>query len=122
MNFFSIIALLLISLHLNAGTIEFKCKYPLYADEDGVHSAKNFEMVFMIDSITKKAMMKGNNGLDEINVLKLDNEGISLLSIGGTGLIFTTAIDSNLKSVHSRNSIIGGKLLPSQYYGICKKQ
>jgi len=33
------------------------------------------------------------------------------------GRVLTTTIDSSGKSVHSRNIIVEGEILPSQYYG-----
>jgi len=101
-------------------TIEFDCKYPKYSDKESANKTQDFNLTFLIDTITKKAYMKGNNGIADLMLIKMDSEGYSLIEITATGNVMTTAIDTNLDSVHSRNSIIIGKLTPTQNYGTCK--
>ena len=38
----------------------------------------------------------------------------------GSGNVVTTTITEKGVSVHSRNSVVFGKLIPSQYYRTCK--
>ena len=102
-------------------TIEYKCSYPKYASIEGIKTEKSFELTFMIDETTKKTYMKGNNGISELKMIDVQFGGISFLEITDGGNIVTTAIDKNNLSVHSRNSIIMGELVASQYYGKCIK-
>lgn len=124
--FVKFVICLLLMIHLNisyaAKPIEFFCKYPKLASIDGLENANNFELTFFIDLVSKKAFMKGNNGMTELLVVKNDVEGYALIEITSTGNVMTTAIDKELSSVHSRNSIILSKLVPSQYYGKCTKK
>jgi hypothetical protein len=47
-------------------------------------------------------------------------EGITFIEITGGGNVMTTTIDQKMVSAHSRNTVVlGGDLLPSQYYGKC---
>ncbi|MFN8371000.1 MAG: hypothetical protein U0T83_10310 [Bacteriovoracaceae bacterium] len=102
--------------------LEVHCNYPEYALQDGIHKSKeSFDLNFMIDVGNKKTFFKGNNGISEVTlVLTDDGTGFSFIEIAPNGSVMTTAIDKNMKSVHSRNSIIGGVLYPQQYYGTCK--
>lgn len=62
--------------------------------------------------------MLGNLGSVEVLEVKSDGQ-ISFIQQTDTGNIMTTTITSDMKSVHSRNSVMLGKLIPSQYYGEC---
>ena len=65
--------------------------------------------------------MVGNNGSTEIQMSdSIDH--IGFLEVTSTGNLMITAIDMNMKSVHSRNSVMFGEMIPSQYYGTCKKK
>jgi hypothetical protein len=74
---------------------------------------------FIIDAEAKKSYLVGNNGSSE--VILFNNEGnTSFLEITGTGNLMTTSIDESLNSVHSRNTVVFGEMMPSQYYGRCE--
>mgnify|MGYP001812791690 CR=1 FL=1 len=45
--------------------------------------------------------------------------GWSFLEYLPTGAVQTTTISKSGKSVHSRHSMIGNDMVPSQYYGAC---
>jgi hypothetical protein len=116
--------LLLLSLPLIAvaETITFSCNYPSYSDEEGNHKVKEkFELNFIVDIESGKSYMMGNNGSTEVTLLPSD-EQFAFIEITSAGNMMTTAIDNELDSVHSRNSVMFGKLLPSQYYGKCEKK
>ena len=38
----------------------------------------------------------------------------------GSGAVQTTTIANDASTVHSRHTMMGGKLMPSQYYGTCQ--
>jgi hypothetical protein len=63
----------------------------------------------------------GNAGSSEVQIIN-GTHGISFLELTQTGNVMVTSITNAGDSVHSRNSIIFDKLIPSQYYGKCAKQ
>jgi hypothetical protein len=115
-----IIALLLWPFVAQSEPINFFCKYTSYSDIKGNHTIENtFDLNFLIDEDTKKSYMLGNNGSSK--VINFTSEGqISFIEVTETKNVMSTAIDSNLNSVHSRNTIILGKLIAAQYYGKCE--
>lgn len=119
------VTLFLIAIHLDvslaAKPIELYCNYSKYATREGIKGDK-FELTFFIEPGSKKAYMKGNNGMTDLLVVREDDEGYAFIQVTPTGNVMTTAIDKQLSSVHSRNSIISSKLIPSQYYGKCTKK
>jgi len=101
------------------GNITYICNYSSYSDQDGNHKVKEkFELVFVTDEDTGQSYLIGNNGTEKVEEFVLKDR-VSFLEVTQTGNIMTTAIDIELSSVHSRNTIIAGKLIPSQYYGKC---
>jgi len=63
--------------------------------------------------------MLGNNGSAEVKLLKFSSQ-LAFLEVTAADNLMTTAIDSKLSSVHSRNLVMFGEMLPSRYYGKCK--
>ena len=92
---------------------------PSWSDEEGIHEANDFNLTFIVDGENDTAYMVGNNGSAEIAILS-SGGNINCLEVTGTGNMMTTTIDSKLKSVHSRNSVLFGDLIASQYYGSCE--
>ena len=122
MNKYIAILLVAFSGSAFADLTTFICNYPIYSDQKGSHdSGEKFELVFIIDSTEKKAYMKGNNGTDEVTVLTGDDL-VAFVQVTDSGNVMTTAIVKNMDSVHSRNSVIFGQIVPSQYYGKCEKK
>jgi len=106
--------------HPSYATDTIFCQYGKYADEDGVHSVSGkFELTFIIDAENKKAYIVGNQGSDDVALIPSRAGMMSFVEVTDAGNVMSTAIDADLKSVHSRNSIIFGKLAASQYYGEC---
>jgi len=66
-------------------------------------------------------MVAKNGSVDVITVINSQG-GVTFIEKTLTGNIMTTSITDGGKSVHSRNSIVAGELVPSQYYGSCYKQ
>ena len=62
--------------------------------------------------------MVGNNGLSAVET-NLGSEGITFVEKLSSGSLQTTTIALDGSAVHSRNTIIIGKVLGSQYIGTC---
>lgn len=111
-----------ISFPAQAQTVTYYCKYLLYSDMEGLHQAEeDFLLTFVIDSQLNTAFMTGNNGSSTVVVVN-GSDGLTFIQETQTGNVMATTITSELKSVHSRNSVIFGELIPSQYYGSCEKR
>ena len=104
-----------------ASTNKFECIYKNYSNEEGNYKAEeNFSMSFIVDAITRKAYMLGNLGSTEVTLVP-NTGGVTFIEVTGTGNIMVTVISEDGRSVHSRNGIVLGKIVPSQYYGRCNK-
>lgn len=103
-----------------ADTTTYSCDYTTYSDQEGNHKVeKKFELNFIVDKAAGKSYMLGNNGSTEVKLLESSDQ-LAFIEITATGNVMTTAIDSKFNSVHSRNSVMFGEILPSQYYGKCE--
>ena len=112
--------LLLIPFLAHSDTTNYYCKYTSYSDEKGNHKiSKTLELKFIVDKESGKSFMLRINGISEVITFG-ENDQIAFVEITATENIISTAIDSNLNSVHSRNSVLHGKLLASQFYGKCE--
>ena len=103
-----------------AKVVQFNCSYQKYfnADDKRLKDAKGFSLQFSVDTVTEKAVLIGNQGLED--VVFLDGiYGVTFLEYLVTGAVQTTTISKSGISVHSRHTLISGDLLPSQYYGSC---
>ncbi len=103
-------------------TETFICNYSTYSDANGNHKVTDkFVLTFIVDMTKKTAIMLGSQGTEEVTLIPSGvGEGISFIEITGAGNVMTTAIDSKGNSVHSRNTIINGEIVPTQYYGKCE--
>lgn len=112
--------LLLLPVLVAAEPTTYLCEYNLYSDKDGHYKVKDkFALTFIIDRDSGKSYLLGNNGSTEVTIMESGNR-LAFLEVTATGNLMTTAIDSKLNSVHSRNTVMFGELLPSQYYGKCE--
>ncbi len=103
-----------------ASPITYVCNYGSYSDEEGNHKAeKEFRLTFILDTENEKAYIVGNQGSEEVAVFPHRLGGISFVEVTSAGNVMATAIDTANNSVHSRNTSLGGELVPSQYYGKC---
>jgi hypothetical protein len=98
------------------------CNYSSYSNENGNHKVTDrFVLTFIVDMTKKTAYMLGSQGTEEVTLIPSGvGEGVSFVEITGVGNVMTTAIDSKGNSVHSRNTIIHGEIVPTQYYGKCE--
>lgn len=103
-----------------AETLTYSCNYRSYSDQEGNHIVKDkFELNFIVDTASGKSYLLGNSGSSEVKLLESIDQ-IAFLEVTASGNIMTTAIDRKLNTVHSRNAVISGEILPSQYYGKCE--
>ena len=103
-----------------AATTSFTCNFPFAASPSGVKKeSKPFELRFVSDTETKKAYLLGNNGSSEVTSIGNQGGGVTFVEVTDSGNVMVTAITASGEAVHSRNGIISGILIPSQYYGKC---
>ena len=111
---------LLSSLSVTASPITYICTYNSYSNEEGNHKVKkDFILTFIVDEKGKNAYILGNQGSEKVANFTHPMGGVAFVEVTATTNIMSTAIDSNGNSVHSRNTSLGGELIPSQYYGKC---
>ncbi|MFO1257247.1 MAG: hypothetical protein U1E78_02325 [Gammaproteobacteria bacterium] len=94
------------------------CKYLVYSDQEGPHKTDDFVLEFSKDTTSNNFYLKGNNGISDVKYVK-GSSGINFVEVTGVGNIMLTTIDEKGNSVHSRHTIMGGEIVPSQYYGHC---
>jgi uncharacterized protein YuzE len=98
-------------------TSTYECKFDSFSDGKTIVK-EDFKLTFLVDEKADKAYILGNNGSNEVaNIYRGD--GRTFIEITGTGNVMTTTITPELEAVHSRHSVMFGKLIPSQYYGKC---
>jgi len=111
--------LLLASTVANGATIGFDCKFTVEASPKGLaKQVSPFELRFVTDTEKAKTYLMAINGSTEVQAIS-NSPGVSFVEITGTGNVMVTAITKSGEAVHSRNSIMGDKLIPSQFYGKC---
>lgn len=122
----SILAASIAAVALGIGVMEARAdalrwvrKYETVASPAGTKQ-ESFNLEFVLDTLTKKALLIGNAGVSDVAVFNGD-QAITFQEKLGTGVIQTTTIShTDGRSVHSRHSIMGGTFVPTQYYGVCK--
>jgi len=102
-----------------ADSLRWVCRYEAMASPSGTKQ-ESFRLEFVLDTLTKKALLIGNAGVSDLDVFNGD-QAITFQEKLATGAIQTTTIShTDGRSVHSRHSVMNGTFVPSQYYGICK--
>jgi hypothetical protein len=113
--------------HTSIGEIKNK-KYKVDSER-----TKQFEFsIVNIDPTTKKSLMVGNNGTDELTVINTNESGIHFLQIMPIGNMTMTTIYPEeigfnelghklFSSSHSRHMAMYNRSLPQQFYGTCAK-
>ncbi|HDY95199.1 MAG TPA: hypothetical protein ENH63_03630 [Sulfitobacter litoralis] len=99
---------------------KFTCSFPNLHSFDEVRMLKSesFVLKFTFDTATGDAFLEGNVGITPVMLVKGDR-GLTFLEHLLSGGVQTTTIALDGKAVHSRHTIIGSQLAPSQYYGSC---
>ena len=105
-----------LSTPLFADPITYFCKYDRVATPDGLEATDNFDLTFVMDVEAEKFYMVGNNGTTEVSPVS-GSEHLTFVEITAVGNVMTTTITNSGISVHSRNTVMFGDLIPSQYYG-----
>ena len=94
---------------------------------------KKFEFsIVNINPTTKKSLLVGNNGTDEMTVINTNQSGIHFIQIMPVGNMTLTTIYPEeigfnelghklFSSSHSRHMAMINKSLPQQFYGTCAK-
>ncbi len=119
MRVIQVILILFFPILVAADTVTYICTYPIYATVDGLDLAENFTLTFIIDEENDKSYMVGNNGSSEVTSIPGEGQ-VTFIEVTATANVMTTTILTTGASVHSRNSVILGDLLASQYYGTCE--
>ena len=102
-----------------ASPMSFLCDYKSFSDNKGLHAVESpFTMTFVVDPAANKAYMVGKLGTADLMIVP-NASGLTLIEVTETGNVMVTAILPNGQSMHSRNTIMGDELIPSQYYGRC---
>jgi hypothetical protein len=113
-----IVALLLAATPCFGAPTNFECKFSNEASPNGLKPS-NFALSFILDQNAGKAYMTGNAGSSEVQYVP-NKYGITFIETTESGNVMVTAIAFKSEdAVHSRNGIIGGKVIPTQYYGGC---
>lgn len=100
-------------------TTTFVCSYPSYSNEEGNHRTKGqFTLTFVVDSSKGTAYVIGEEGSAEVKMIA-EKDAVTFIEVTPGGNVMTTTITANGQSVHSRNTVIAGKIVPSQNYGHC---
>lgn len=114
-----ILLLTLPALVVAESVTSYSCIYPLYSTIDGGPKSpdKEFKLIFIIDG--DKSYITGNNAAAEVMLIP-SKDKISFIEITKAFNLSTTTITNKLDSVHSRNTVIAGEIVASQYYGSCE--
>ena len=111
------ISLLAATTPLSAKGYKWNCSYSQRSSAEGLVT-DTFKLEFAYDDATQKAVMIGNNGFADVE-FQGGRLGVSFLEKLSTGVVQTTTIAQDGTRVHSRHTIMGTKLIASQYYGQC---
>jgi hypothetical protein len=76
-------------------------------------------MEFAYDDLTGKAVMIGQQGVADVEI-HMGSSGVTFSEKLTGGVVQTTTVSNDGRSVHSRHTIIGQEMVPSQYYGQCR--
>jgi hypothetical protein len=95
----------------------WNCVYTQQTSPKGLVNER-FSLEFAFDDITEKAVIIGNQGISDVEVHRGPLSVTFMERLNG-GVVQTTTVTTDGQSVHSRHSVIGKQMVPSQYYGQC---
>ena len=104
---------------VSAEVITYECSFPRYEGPNG-GGTEDFGFTIQLDTVTEDAYIVGSQGLAKLAHIPAAF-GRSFIEFSDTGNVMVTTIAEDGKAVHSRNTMMFGDLIPSQYYGECKK-
>ncbi|MGI9227380.1 MAG: hypothetical protein ACR2PU_01175 [Gammaproteobacteria bacterium] len=118
----SILITILVLLSLQTAkseTISITCDYNKFASIQSVENAiEIFRLSFSVNKDTSEAQVMRKNGISDVQLLPTGG-GFTFIEVNERGNVLTTTVDIHGKSAHSRNTILDGELIPSQFYGTC---
>lgn len=89
---------------------------------DRLNKSEKLTIAFVLDAETKRAYLMGSQGAANVSIVPNSNDAISFVEITQSGNVMTTTITNKGQAVHSRNSVLFGELIPSQYLGTCTRK
>ena len=101
----------------HADALTFNCVFNKQWSPEGT-GPTDFRFVISYDTLTNKAFMTGNAGVQELFAYR-NSQAISFIEPLATGAAHVTTVALDGSAIHSRNSLIGGQFAPSQYSGQC---
>lgn len=96
----------------------YTCTYNASSAESGKLTDK-LTFVFLVNHDERTAQAMGNQMATTVAYIKGGADQFTLLELTSGGNVMTTTITRGGYSVHSRNTIILGNPVPSQFYGTC---
>jgi hypothetical protein len=103
-----------------AKSYKWNCVYTQRASPQGLVDDR-FNLEFAFDDFTRKAAIIGNQGVADVEV-HVGQQAVTFMEELNGGVVQTTTVANDGKSVHSRHTIIGREMKPSQYYGECVRR
>lgn len=95
------------------------CKFDRYCSDDGMYRVEeDFVVAILVDYEKNTAYIIDNQNRTEVMMVRSIMGGISFVETTESRNVRVTTIDENGSAVHSRNTIIMGRLAPVQFYGI----
>ena len=124
LNYISLYTILMLTFVLLPSSVvaypvTYTCVFETYSDENGLHKAENFRLIFIRDDQKDTTYMLGNNGSVEVAYFRASGS-VNIIEQTSVGNIMVTTITDKNFAVHSRNSVLLGDLIASQYYGSCE--
>lgn len=118
----SLIAAMALCPAAHASVTSYTCNFLIAASPNGLEKQKvPFEMQYVSDTGKNTNYLIGKLGSEEVEMVT-NFYGVSFIARTASGNISVTTITKSGDAVHSRNTIIGNELLPSQFYGKCIRQ
>lgn len=114
-------ATLSVSTGAKAEVFKYFCEFKSFAQPDGIQKANDFVLEFTHDTMTNDAFITGNNGVSSVYAVTGAN-AVTFLEKLSSGAVQSTTVTFQSEAVHSRHTIIGSDLVPSQYYGTCEQK
>lgn len=101
-----------------AEVLKWDCLLELKSNLNGI-SNETMRLIFTVDTLSGRAFMEGNNGFTEVE-LHIGDSAFSFMEKTGAGAVQTTTITRDGDVVHSRNTVLGQKIVAGQHFGRCQ--